>query len=217
MAGFKCPYCGDTFSLNQDLTHFTSWCRFGSGNRFSDEESVVVLEYCKCPSCGKYSIFAEGRSESVKFPKTPLKPNSLAQQFPDYIPLQIRNDYEEACAIVNLSPKSSATLARRCLQGMIRDFWQISGKKNLYQETEAIKTLVSPSQWKAIDGIRRIGNIGAHMEQDVNQIIDIEPDEATKLIQLIEILIKQWYINRHETEELYNEVVQISTDKQNQK
>jgi hypothetical protein len=47
---------------------------------------------------------------------------------PDYIPEQIKDDYYEACSILNLSPKASATLARRCLQGMIRDFWGITKK-----------------------------------------------------------------------------------------
>jgi len=55
-----------------------------------------------------------------------LRPQSSAIPQPDYIPEQIKNDYEEACSILSLSPKASATLARRCLQGMIRDFWGIS-------------------------------------------------------------------------------------------
>ena len=54
-----------------------------------------------------------------------LVPASKAKVFPDYIPVAIRDDYTEACAIKDLSPKASATLARRALQGMIRDFWQV--------------------------------------------------------------------------------------------
>ena len=52
-----------------------------------------------------------------------LIPESDAKVFPDYIPQQIREDYVEASKIKELSPKASATLSRRCLQGMIRDFW----------------------------------------------------------------------------------------------
>ena len=37
---------------------------------------------------------------------------------------------------------------------------------------------------------RSIGNIGAHMAKDKNLIIDIDPDEADHLIQLIENLIE---------------------------
>lgn len=143
-----------------------------------------------------------------------IQPKSLAKQFPEYVPKAVRNDYEEACAIVNLSPKASATLSRRCLQGMIRDFFQIS-KKNLYDEIDAIKPNIPAEQWAVLDGLRRIGNIGAHMEKDINLIIDIEPDEAQKLIKLIELLIQQWYIERHNQQQLYADIIGIDNSKQN--
>lgn len=129
-----------------------------------------------------------------------LRPQSSAKPFPDYIPESIRQDYTEACLIQNLSPKASATLSRRCLQGMIRNFWGIS-KKSLNDEIKELETKVDPSTWQAIDALRQIGNIGAHMEKDVNVIIDVEPEEASLLIGLIETLLKDWYITRHEREE----------------
>ena len=48
-----------------------------------------------------------------------------------------------------------------------------------------------------IDAVRKIGSIGAHMEKDINVIIDVEPMEAQKLINLIEILFREWYVQRH--------------------
>jgi hypothetical protein len=51
-----------------------------------------------------------------------LMPESDAKPQPDFIPKALVEDYTEACRIRDLSPKASATLARRCLQGMIRDF-----------------------------------------------------------------------------------------------
>jgi hypothetical protein len=83
---------------------------------------------------------------------------------------------------------------------MIRDFHGIT-KYNLASTINALKEKVEPKIWAAINGIREIGNIGAHMEQDVNVIIDVDPDEAVALIELIEILINEWYIARHERDE----------------
>jgi hypothetical protein len=103
-----------------------------------------------------------------------LRPSSLALVFPDYVPAPIRQDYEEACKIRNLSPKASATLSRRCLQGIIRDFKGIV-KKRLVDEIDALRDEVDPDTWAAIDAVRQIGNIGAHMEKDINEIIDVEP------------------------------------------
>ena len=68
---------------------------------------------------------------------------------------------------------------------MIRDFWEIR-KRTLYDEIQGLKDKVSGSSWRAIDAVREIGNIGAHMEKDVDVIIDVEPEEAGLLLRLIE-------------------------------
>ena len=99
---------------------------------------------------------------------------------------------------------------------MIRDFWGIS-KSRLIDEINALQTKVSITQWQAIDAIRSIGNIGAHMEKDINVIVDVDPDEAQKLLKLIELLIDKWYITRHEEQELLNNVTQIANTKKSQK
>lgn len=135
---------------------------------------------------------------------------------PEYIPAALRNDYNEACAILDASPKAAATLARRCLQGMIHDFWGVN-EGNLAKEISKIKEKVPAEQYKVLDGIRRLGNIGAHMEKDVNLIIDIDPGEAQKMIKLLELLMKDWYIARHDREELYEDILTIDQDKQQQR
>jgi Domain of unknown function (DUF4145) len=145
----------------------------------------------------------------------PTRPD--IKDFSEYVPEAIRRDYEEACLIRDLSPKASATLSRRCLQGMIRDFHGVKKKRNLQLEIEAIKTKVDPPIWNAIDGLRKIGNIGAHMEKDVNLIIEVEPEEAEKLIKLNELLFKEWYINREERKKLVQEVADIGKQKEAEK
>jgi hypothetical protein len=146
--------------------------------------ALIWFNACPNPKCRKFSMYtglAEAtrstvtadRELSVPMAKVPYKkvwrlvPWSTARVFPDYIPQQIRSDYAEACAIRDLSPKASATLARRCLQGMIRDFWKTK-KNRLAAAIKAIETKVDSTTWKATDAVRKVGNIGAHMEQDVH-------------------------------------------------
>jgi hypothetical protein len=76
---------------------------------------------------------------------------------------------------------------------MIRDFWGVK-KPSLYEEINAIQDKLDPDIWAAIDAVRKIGNIGAHMEKDINLVIDVDPDEAQTLIRLIEVLFDEWYI-----------------------
>jgi hypothetical protein len=114
--------------------------------------------------------------------------------------------------IRDLSPKASATLSRRCLQGMIRDFWGIK-KARLTDEIEAIEDKVDADTWAAIDAVRTVGNIGAHMEKDINVIVDVDPHEAQLLIGMIEMLIKDWYVMRQERKERLAAIVQMKDAK----
>lgn len=132
-----------------------------------------------------------------------LLPHSRAKPQPAYIPEQIRQDYLEACLISDDSPKASAALSRRCLQGIVRDFWEIQKNErgNLGAELNSIKDRLDEDTWEAIKTIRSVGDIGAHMEKDVNVIIDIEPSEAGLLIELIETLLEDWYVARNKRQE----------------
>ncbi|NSZ02356.1 DUF4145 domain-containing protein [Agrobacterium tumefaciens] len=163
------------------------------------------------------------RSTEIKHVK--VTPESSAKIIPDYVPAAIIQDYYEACRIADLSPKASATLARRCLQGMIRDFCEIS-KSRLVDEILEIRLRiengtgvkgVSEESLEAIDAIRKIGNIGAHMERDINNIVDVDPNEALVLIGLLESLFDEWYVARHKREERFAQVARIATIKEQKK
>ena len=214
MSSFKCPFCGRHMSTHSE-THKIWPINFSDNNyaRIYDLPHLQVNIY-KCPSedCQKESVIVQGVNGYIDDASVNIYPQCLYISFPEYIPFAIRSDYEEACAIVSLSPKAAATLARRCLQGMIHDFWDIH-EKNLNAEITSLKSHISAAQWKAIDAVRSIGNIGAHMEHNVDCIIDVEPQEALLLLRLIEHLIEKWYVDRHETELLYSEVSSIASEK----
>lgn len=222
MSGFQCPYCSNIMSLSDDTLQkrYPSFFSYNDPSysiiNYGYSESCVQVKFYKCPNCEEYTIFASGKGDKVSNIDTIIHPRSLAKQFPDYIPEAIRQDYEESCAIAKLSPKASATLSRRCLQGMIRDFWNIK-ESNLAKAIEQLEGKIPATQWKVIDGVRRIGNIGAHMEKNINLIVDIEPDEAEKLLKLIELLMEQWYINRHQQDLLYTDIIGIDEAKQSER
>ena len=51
------------------------------------------------------------------------------------------------------------------------------------------------------------------MEQDVNLIVDVEPEEAQALIDLIEMLFEDWYVDRHEREQRTARVIALGRSK----
>lgn len=223
MAGkaWTCPYCNRVATLqsaNISIDNHT----FNNNNRYGSHTirtTVVVCpneecrEVCIAASLHKYEKTPHGyqtNEEVVRY--WPMKPDSNAKPMPSYIPEVIVSDYNEACAIRDLSPKASATLSRRCLQGIIRDFWGVS-KSRLIDEINELEGKLDGTTWKAIDAVRSIGNIGAHMEKDISVIIDVDPEEAGLLIGLIEVLIDEWYVHRHEREEHMNKVIAAAKSK----
>jgi Domain of unknown function (DUF4145) len=222
---WTCPYCGNKTTINEDK--YTSEEHYLKISNNEKNGKLLQTTFIVCPNneCKKITLFAD-LYEYNYIPQIwrkgnfirqwRLLPNSNAKVFPDYIPIPLINDYEEAAKIVELSPKASATLSRRCLQGIIRDFWGIS-KSRLVDEINAIEDKVDPLTWKSIDAVRKVGNIGAHMEKDINLIIDVEPSEANLLLNLIEMLFEEWYIHKYEREQKLLEIVDLARSKDDAK
>lgn len=225
MADFNwdCPHCERAVTISGDRSSTKSHVLDidNSVGRYSLISTFVV---CPNQECRKFALTAElFESQWLYGPCAKeilgnklhhwnLIPQSVSKIFPDYVPKPIRDDYREACLIRDLSPKASATLSRRCLQGIVRDFWNVV-PGNLIKEIEQIKDRVDPLTWNAIDAVRTLGNIGAHMEKDINLIVDVDPEEATMLIGLVETLIKEWYVARAEREARMNAVIAAASGK----
>jgi hypothetical protein len=234
---WDCPFCGRA----QTVTTAKAHSRFTSVSITDHALGAVGVRVdaigCANEGCKQLTLTAhvvrgsygpsgmfEDRGKPPLVSRSIL-PDSFAKPQPDYIPQALREDYREACLIRDLSPKASATLARRCLQGMIRDFAKIN-RKTLFQEIVDLRTAVeagtaprsvSIESVDAIDHVRTVGNIGAHLEADVNHIIAVEPDEAQLLIDLIETLFEEWYVERNSREARLKAIAELSAAKKQAK
>jgi len=228
--GWTCPYCNQIATITASNI---SSSRHPFGNENSENAELWLNTFViVCPNheCRQYVIdatlwktkedanYIDLRLKAVEpcLQSWRMRPRSKAKPLPGYIPAPIVSDYEEACLIVADSPKASATLARRCLQGIIRDYWGFSMGR-LVDEINELKSRLDATTWQAIDSVRSIGNIGAHMEKDINLIIEVDPGEAELLIQLLEILFKEWYVNRHERDQQMKQIIAIAQNKSTQK
>ena len=219
---WTCPYCNRPCTVGDtDIRTMPTYSYIAE--EYGRYRSTVTVIVCPNPDCRQQTISLridladdQGRSTGKTLFSWELLPESDAKPFPNYIPKALLDDYREACLIRTKSPKASATLSRRCLQGMIRDFWGIR-RPRLVEEINELEGKVDAATWQAIDSVRRVGNIGAHMEKDVNLIIEVEPEEARLLIWLIETLFAEWYVNRHEREQRMKELVQVAEGKVQQK
>ena len=92
------------------------------------------------------------------------------------------------------------------------------GKRGkLGAELKWIEDKCDPDTWSGIDAIRSVGNIGAHMEKDVDLIIEVEPNEAELLVELIETLITDWYVGRYKRKARADRAKALSNAKLDQK
>ena len=237
-AQHRCPYCNYLYPTSN---------RFSSNLHIFQDFCVQTLFYkCANPECEKKEFFVEfgAMPSKVMAPSDkPVTANQLAANFeaaiflqrllpqdnggkPAYkvpeIPAPIFKDYDEACKIVQLSPRASATLSRRCIQHMIRHKFEEIKPGNLSKEIEALGKLklATPVRQEIIDALdnaRSLGNFGAHPEDDVDIIIDISKEEARKIIDVIEIVLHEWFIAPIEQEKRLAALKPISEQKHAEK
>jgi Domain of unknown function (DUF4145) len=232
---WECPYCGHAQVLSgQRVDEFSHQLSVEGEKSERPLYLNGVAIVCANEECRELSLTealfeehqdANGRFSAAKRDFWKMLPASTAKPQPDFIPKAIRDDYYEACAIRDLSSKASATIARRCLQAMIRDFCNIS-KGRLIDEIKELRERVDsgrapaavlPDSVDAIDDVRNIGDIGAHMEADTNVITDVDPDEAHVLIELVELLFSEWYIATENRKKRLRHLKEISGDKKQRK
>lgn len=221
---WRCPYCGNMATIgtydiaeaevkSTDIPDVVD--RFAAGIR---------IVKCPNPDCSRLSVYSSVEQRSKYNAAVgearlwQLIPEASVRNLPDYIPEAIRQDYAEAFLIKDKSPKASATLARRCLQGMVRDFWGVK-PSNLYSEIRELEGMgrVDPQTLDSLDAVRKVGNIGAHMENDVNVIVEVTEGEAEILLALIDSLVDDWYVARHGREERSKRLKEIVASKDEQR
>ncbi|WP_326971886.1 DUF4145 domain-containing protein [Citrobacter freundii] len=220
MSSWECPFCGRLSVFDSIQKKYDNFA-VSADTRYGELIFESWVNICPNPECKEFSYKTKVSTTKVingyyrpvdELEAWVNRPSGLYKQFPDYVPSPILADYKEAVLIKDLSPKASATLSRRCLQGMIRNVWNVKPAR-LVDEIKAIEGQIESGMWKAIDAIRNIGNIGAHMENDINVIVDVDPDEAEMLIGLLELLIQEWYIERHERQLRVEAITALAAEK----
>lgn len=233
MANWTCPFCQHAQAMTNSRTA-TDRVHLDVYEALEGDVGIEAVSFvCSNRACRRLSLtvklipysqtgnYYQPNCRANAIRQWKLLPQSSAKPQPDCVPEPLRNDYYEACAIRDLSPKASATLSRRCLQGMIRDFCNIS-KRTLDAEIKALRVAVEENSAPrgvteesidAIDAVRTVGNIGAHMEKDISLIVDVDPGEAQILIELVESLFDEWYVARDRRNQKFAAVRAVADSK----
>ena len=213
---WRCPYCDQpqvVMSANAEYEYINFKTARSKVGPFGVELAAITCANSECKQLALHATAFEekgppGASKRYRINYWRLLPKGGSRKpLHSCVPEPIRRDFDEACSIVSLSPKASATLLRRCMQGMIRDFCGVTNKPTLNAEIKELEARrdagnlpegVPPGTINGLHDLRDLGNIGAHMERDINVIIDIDEGEAELLIAHVEMLAADWYVARHD-------------------
>ena len=194
-----CPHCQSGTAVN-----FNRPIRDADGIRnMASTRYTVGLGYCESPACHRLIIWLEERSGGNGPTRQYVVPRSKARMGLGDVPDDMATDYEQACAVQDLSPPASAALARRCLQRVIRTHFGVK-RGSLHDEIDEVARSgrVPPYLVGMLDKVRKIGNLAAHPAQDkeTGLIVDVEKDEALWTLEIIEGLFRYCYVEAKETE-----------------
>jgi len=164
---------------------------------------AVDCGYCQNPACGRLIIrltkVTGGNPGSTSY----VVPRASTRVRLEGIPAELYKDYEEACAVLDTSPAASAALARRRLQGVIHDHFEIK-EKRLHDEIERVAGLqtVPPYLADGLHRIRDIGNLAAHPAHDrqMGIIVNVSREEAEWTLEMLESLFRHCHVDPIEYE-----------------
>jgi hypothetical protein len=111
-----------------------------------------------CPECGQYIIYADVPDWKRVYP-----PDRGWTDFSEHVPSSLLADFNEARKLLDVSPKASAMLSRRCLQRLMQEHLGIKENSLDKQIEFALRSGELPSYLAAdLDAVRTVGNFAAH-------------------------------------------------------
>lgn len=153
----------------------------------------------RCPECHEAIILLRksfpdyGGVSTV----TQVYPSAKVRPVPEEVVDPYKQDFIEACKVLQDSPKASAALSRRCLQAILKDKAGTKSKELYDQIEEVINSGKLPSHIaEDLHAVRQVGNFAAHtMKSTVTgAILDVEPGEAEWNLDVLELLFDFYFV-----------------------
>jgi hypothetical protein len=127
------------------------------------------------------------------------------------LPEEIKNDYEEAAKIVNISPRGASALLRLAIQKLCKE---LGGEgKNINNDIASLVEKGLPARiQKALDTVRVVGNESVHPG-----VLDVKDNKeiAFALFKLVNIITDKMISEEKQIDEIYNSLPQEKLDQIN--
>ncbi len=193
----KCAHCSIEFHPKHELLKLgkdrdAEWCIFKFICPKCDRMMLILLEGTTM-TIGPNSLSTNFENGKIIYPRI----NSLRPPCPNEVPDNFSQDYKEACDVIELSPKASAALSRRCLQNILREKGNIKNGNLANEIQQVLDSGQLPSTISDIlDAVRNVGNFAAHpiKSQSTGEIIEVDIGEAELNLDVIEALFDFYFV-----------------------
>jgi hypothetical protein len=186
----ECPHC-------QHAIH-EAWQQYGQSlGRNDPDVGHWDLEAMDCPACSRLIVRLREWTHDINQRSPILYPRVRVRAIPEQVTGAFREDFTEACAVVDLSPKASAGLSRRLVQHILREKAGVK-ERSLDKEIEKVLDAqeLPTDLAEDLDALRNLGNLAAHpiKSEESGAIVPVEPGEAEWLLDLVEELLDYYFV-----------------------
>ncbi len=202
-----CPHCQEKVNLGEPM-------RVRGGQSWQQESEWVPLTFhwvCSrgrsewalvgflCPVCD-FPILVIGAdiglASGTPWPDQVIYPRFRSRAPDPAVPEGIAKDWREAWAILDISPRASAALSRRCMEAILLEATSASPRTNLAGLLKLAEQRFPAHLHEELDHVRQLGNIAVHLKADgvTGEILDIEENEAQLMLQVLDDLLEFFYV-----------------------
>jgi hypothetical protein len=180
---FNCPHCGvyahqDWRVLHQRGGDFGNFGDFGGADDADDTDDPEVWR-ARCLRCHRISVWLD---HAMVHPGAGEGPPP-APDMPD----DIKVDYQEARAIVSLSPRGAAALLRLAVQKLCIELGRPG--ENLNHDIAAlVREGLPPEVQQALDVVRVVGNNAVHPPGQID--ISDNQETAATLLEMVNLIVQ---------------------------
>jgi len=206
----KCPYCACELVWGHEESSRISGVSIEPEDSYSWED--WGLSHKRCGNCRqpfivmiRHQFFtSEAGEQELGEPKLePLWPKTgWRERCPPDVPEEVAADYNEACAVIDISPTAAAALARRCMQYILVEKGGAPKGRNLKQQVQAVENGPNTPQHvkNDLDDLRKIGNFSAHANEGLRgQVLRAEPEEAEWTLETLRTLFEHYCVGPAES------------------
>jgi predicted RNA-binding Zn-ribbon protein involved in translation (DUF1610 family) len=192
-----CPHCGIAILPAEQWRQSTH----DGGASAIAADLYIVAE--NCPACGRLfivredGIFFSGEwlagVARILWPLGGKQGRAAAAE----VPRELASLYEEAALVLELSPRASAALSRRCLSQLLQQQFGAHQRELANQIKHVVDTGNLPAHLAdSLHSVAAVGNIATHTQKSVTtgEVVDVEPWEADWNLDALENLFEFCFI-----------------------